>query len=98
MDGSQLVVVVFASFFRHVRFCHCCCQTQSLGLEVFSFVIVTALMSVASVPQDEYLYILAVNQRWKCTYMETQEMCWMKRISNILQCMAWKMIALNKIS
>jgi len=26
-----------------------------------------ALMSVASTPHEEYLYILAVNQRWKCT-------------------------------
>jgi len=67
MNGSQLVVVCLGIiFFAKFGFVTVV-PTQLLGLKVFSFVIVTALMSVASMPHEEYLYILAVNQRWKCT-------------------------------
>ena len=59
--GGGLGIIFFAKFsFVTVV------PTQLLGLKVFSFVIVTALMSVTSMPHEEYLYILAVNQRWKC--------------------------------
>jgi len=37
------------------------------GSESVHFVIATALMSVASMSHEEYLYILATKQRWKCT-------------------------------
>jgi len=60
--GGGLGIIFFATFgFVTVV------PTQLLGLKVFSFVIVTALMSVASMSHEEYMYILAVNQRWKRT-------------------------------